>query len=140
MINLGFYTLDIQSKVVFQTSDPYLSEQHFEFEEVTSIIKQKHERSDKSRFKINFTTDQQISRNRNKLGNAWAQKYCGDTFWNSYDPSINQIRKGLKKYEKKQLEKSSNLDPSSKEFKEAFKNKCQALDSYFDEITGIDHN
>ena len=50
------------------------------------------------------------------------------------------MREGIKAQEKVQLQKSSGLDPTSDEFQEVYDGKCEAWDSYFDEITETDHN
>ena len=65
-----------------------------------------------------------------KEGNSMAGRY----------PTINEIKEGIKKQEKVQLLLISGLHPESSDFEEAYKGKCAAWDSYFADITEIDHN
>ena len=71
---------------------------------------------------------------RNKLGYDWWEKN------NRKNPTLNDIREGLKKQEYVQLLKSSRLDPSSEQFKQAYDGKCQAWDAIFNEITDKPHD
>ena len=50
------------------------------------------------------------------------------------------MREGIKAQEKVQLQLSSGLQPNSYEFEVAYEGKCLAWDSYFADITEIDHD
>ena len=55
-------------------------------------------------------------------------------------PTINEICEGIKKQERVQLQLKSGLDLASDIFQKAYEGKCLAWDSYFSEITEIDHH
>ena len=59
---------------------------------------------------------------------------------NENNPTLNEIREGIKKQQYVQLLKTSNLDPSSESFKVAYEGKCKAWDAIFDEITDTNHD
>ena len=75
LVNLGFYSIDLKTKKVFQTTDPANQDEHFEFAEATA---HERERSDPSRFTKNIATDSLKHGNKgefNKLGEDWTNKY-----------------------------------------------------------------
>ena len=69
---MGFYTIDLKTNVVFQTTNPDNADERYEFAEESS---QKREfRSDPSRFATNIATSSLKHGNdgeRNKLGKDW---------------------------------------------------------------------
>ena len=70
-INIGFYTIDLNNKKVYQTTDPANEEEHFEFAEGST---QERERSDPSRFIKNIAAESLKHGNDgqfNKLGEDW---------------------------------------------------------------------
>ena len=103
-INLGFHTIDLNNKKVYQATDPANEEEHFEFAEGTT---QERERSDPSRFINNIAAESLKHGNDgqfNKLGEDWFKKYGGY-------PTLTQILFGLKEEERKQLTLTSGLHP-----------------------------
>ena len=129
--NLGFYTIDFKSKIVYQTIDPANKEEQFEFAEATA---HERERSDPSRFIDNIAAESLKKGNDgeyNKLGKDFYKK-------NGYKfPSLSQILSGLKEQEKVQQLLTSGLNPSSEEFHEALEGLQEAWESYFDELGPI---
>lgn len=123
---------------MFLTQEPDNADERYEFAEESS---QKREfRSDPSRFAVNIATESLKHGNDgeyNKLGNDWKEKY-NKQWWDF--PSINDILSGIKKQEKVQLLLSSGLKEESVDFKEAYKGRCLAWDSYFEHIDEIDHD
>ena len=114
---MGFYTIDFHENFIFQDLNPTNSDEHYEFGEESSS--RREYRSDQSRFttniaKVSLKTGNDGSQYM-KLGRDWLEK-------NKYVmPSIKQMRVGIKAQEKVQLQKSSGLDPKSKEFQEVYK-------------------
>ena len=104
-ISLGFHTIDLTNKKVFQTTDSANEEEQFEFAEGST---QERERSDPSRFIDNIATESLKHGNNgelNKLGIDWWKK-------NGYKfPTLTQILLGLKEEERKQLTLTSGLHP-----------------------------
>ena len=127
--------IDFKDMAVFLTKIPDNSDERYEFAEEKS---QKRDfRSDPSRFAVNIATESLKHGNDgepNKLGYDWWKK-TGKSY-----PSINEIKDGIKKQEKVQLLLTSGLHPESDEFQETNDERCAAWDSYFKDITEIEHN
>ena len=117
ILKLGFYTIDFHENFIFQALKPANSDEHYEFGEESSS--RREYRSDQSRFTTNIAKASLKTGNDGKewckLGNDWFRK--NNNKW----PSIKQMRVGIKAQEKVQLQKSSGLDPKSKEFQEVYK-------------------
>ena len=103
-------------------------------------------RSNNSKFYENNIATESLEHENGNDG--LLENKLGEDYWNKYwmYPTLNTILKGIKEHEKVQLQKTSGPDPASKEFQEAYEGKCEAWDSYFDEIsdfgkiTDFDHD
>ena len=105
IVKLDHRSIDFKDKVVYLTRDPANADERYEFAE--ELSQQRDFRTDPSRFAVNIATESLKHGNKgvqNKLGNDWYNKN------NNKNPTINEIREGIKKQERVQLLLTSGLN------------------------------